>query len=285
MALVEDAKPKTAAQNGANWSGMPDFLEQRFKAGAADGADKMIDAVFALGPSIGPESRILDIGTGPGTVTGIVRQRYPHVPIVAVDFAPAMVAAVEAQGIPGVTTGVADATDLDRRLVPDASFTHIIAALVIQFCGERQINVLTEMHRALIPGGVAGASISKDITIVEPWHKACASLDPTYPSRQAKTHEPGAWMTLEELEQGMKKAGFVDVHTFEVSMQNRWDSADQFMQFWFSGKHPSFGRIMAGWKGDPAEVRPVMEEILKEQYGDPLTVGANAGIVLGRKPA
>ena len=71
-------------------------------------------------------------------------------------------------------------------------------------------------------------------------------------------------MTLKELEVGMKTAGFVDVHSFEVSMQNKWESADQFMDFWFSGKHPSFMRIMGGWKGDPAEVRSVMEKILKE---------------------
>lgn len=270
----------------ASWTNTSSDYDRILGPGTVKGAERMVDLTTALHP-ITATSRILDVGTGPGAVTRTIRRRYGAEtgtpPILAVDLAPGMLRLLRQRGLPGVTAALADATALDRTLVPSGAFTHAYTALVLQFCGSRQPAVLAELFRALAPGGVATASLSRDINVGEPFHAACAALDPAY--APTPTHEPRAWMTTAELEAGMRAAGFVDVRSELVWAAFVWRSRADYVDYWLAGTHPAFARELSGWSGDRERLRPVLEQILRDRYDDPPRLGCNIAMVVGRKPS
>jgi trans-aconitate methyltransferase len=153
-------KPPPESQQTASWSNLSrtGAFEQVHAPVTMRINAKILEAVTALRP-ITKTSRVLDVGAGTGSMTRVIRQQYPEVPIVALDLAPGMVESLEAQDIPNVTTGVADARDLDSQFVPDGAFTHALSMFVIQFVGpERHSDVCAELFRALEPGGVVALS-------------------------------------------------------------------------------------------------------------------------------
>lgn len=247
-------------------------------------------------------SRVLDAGAGSGVITERVRALVPDVPIVAVDKAPGMVEFLARKNIPGVTTGVADATAMVGQghghdgLVPEGAFTHAFAALVVQFCEDRQQNLLAELFRAVGPGGVAGASITRDVSIGEPWHRACERLVASASSPSGggaylrfPTHDaPPSWMSADEVEAGMRAAGFRETRTASLRLEFAWPSAQDYVRFWFEGGHPGLRKEMRGWERlgrDPDEVRPEVERVVREEYGSGvLRLGCEVGVVVGRRP-
>lgn len=243
---------------------------------------RMLEMIEQLCP-VTPASYVLDVGAGTGSITRTVRQKNPDTKILAIDLAPGMVASLDAQQIPGVVTALVNATSMDRKIVPEGSFTHAIAGLMIQFCGDDQITLCQELFRSLVPGGAAAASISYDVDIPEPWHRACERVDRSRYTR-VELHDPKAWMTTERVKQGMESAGFVDVQEAQQYMRGNIGSVDEYLEYWLNGKHPVFAKFIAAWQGDVAEVVPTLRNILENEYTMPMELGAMSGIVVGRKP-
>ncbi|KAK8122429.1 hypothetical protein PG984_011099 [Apiospora sp. TS-2023a] len=112
--------------------------------------------------------------------------------------------------------------------------------------------------RAVGPGGVADASITRYITIGEPWHRACERLlaskpEPNqgqYQYQRFPTHDaPPAWMTTHEVEAGMRAAGFRETRSASLRLEFAWPSAEDYVRFWFEGGHPGLRKEMRGWGG------------------------------------
>jgi arsenite methyltransferase len=104
----------------------------------------------ALGARSG--DRILDVGCGPGFyVTELAEVVGREGSVVGLDASADMlaVAATRAQGHDNVTFHQADATSLP---VPDASFERAVCVQVLEYVRDVPA-ALTEMHRALRPGG------------------------------------------------------------------------------------------------------------------------------------
>ncbi|KAK8008563.1 Trans-aconitate 2-methyltransferase [Apiospora marii] len=275
MAEFSSDEPSVTSQSrkeggeGGSWSQAAPHYAGRLATSTVNAAKKMVNMALELKPPATPAessqapSRVLDAGAGSGAITETVRALDPDVPIVAVDKAPGMVEFLARKDIAGVTTGVADATVMvdqgpgqgqghDEVLVPEGGFTHAFAALVVQFCGDRQQDLLTELFRAVVPGGVAGASITRDITIGEPWHRACERLLLATPDsdgqyRRFPTHDaPPAWMSTDQVEAGMRAAGFREIRTASLRLEFTWPSAGDYVRFWFEGGHPGLRKEMRG---------------------------------------
>lgn len=105
-------------------------------------------------PELRPDSTILDIGCGPGTISADFAALVPGGHVTAVDYAPAIVdqAAKEAEsrGLTNTTFAVADVHALDYA---DDTFDVVHAHQVLQHVGD-PVQALREMRRVAKPGGV-----------------------------------------------------------------------------------------------------------------------------------
>ena len=63
-----------------------------------------------------------------------------------------------------------------------------------------------------------------------------------------------------------------------------WQTPEQYVETWMLGKNPSFRRVMEGWNGDPEDVRPMLEKVIREEFQDLNVLGAYAGVAAGKKP-
>jgi ubiquinone/menaquinone biosynthesis C-methylase UbiE len=104
-----------------------------------------------------PDSTILDIGCGPGTISADFAALVPDGHVTAVDYAPAIVdqAAKEAESrdLANMTFGVADVHELQYE---DDTFDVVHAHQVLQHVGD-PVQALREMRRVAKPGGVVAA--------------------------------------------------------------------------------------------------------------------------------
>jgi arsenite methyltransferase len=99
-----------------------------------------------------PGDRVLDIGCGPGFyVRELLEQVGPDGAVVGIDGSASMLAlaAQRSEGSTNVEFHEADATALP---IADASFDAALSVQVLEYVGDIR-TALTEIHRALVPGG------------------------------------------------------------------------------------------------------------------------------------
>ncbi|MEU6402434.1 class I SAM-dependent methyltransferase [Streptomyces sp. NPDC046985] len=110
-------------------------------------------AAYLLG-SLTPQTTILDIGCGPGTLTADLAERVPQGHVTGVDQAPGVLEQARAtaaeRGLSHVDFAVADVHALD---FPDDSFDVVHAHQVLQHVGD-PVGALREMRRVARPGGL-----------------------------------------------------------------------------------------------------------------------------------
>ncbi|MGN6132269.1 MAG: methyltransferase domain-containing protein [Nocardioidaceae bacterium] len=108
-------------------------------------------------PHLRPDTRLLDVGCGPGTITVDLAQRLPDGAVVAIDREDAVVAeaalAVRAAGLAHVVVEVGDVYALGHD---DHSFDVVHAHQVLQHLTD-PVAALREMARVCRPGGLVAA--------------------------------------------------------------------------------------------------------------------------------
>ena len=96
-------------------------------------------------------ARVLDVGTGPGTMPRRIAESAPGVRIDAIDVSPEMIAWAQQTATPGVTFAVADVAALPW---PDATFDVVVSTLSQHHWADVDAG-LREVRRVLRPGGQA----------------------------------------------------------------------------------------------------------------------------------
>jgi SAM-dependent methyltransferase len=129
------------AQERRNWSGAADSYGRSYARVCAGAVPQLIDSA-----RVRPGLRVLDVGTGTGTVAAAATSLGAEV--TAVDADPAMVATA-ARLVPGVKCHVAV---LPALPFGDGQFDAVLANFVINHVG-RPLAALTEMGRVTAPGG------------------------------------------------------------------------------------------------------------------------------------
>ncbi|HEX5333377.1 MAG TPA: methyltransferase domain-containing protein [Cellulomonas sp.] len=109
--------------------------------------------------------RALDVGCGPGALTGELVRRLGADAVAAVDPSAPFVAAL-AERFPGVQVASAVAEHLPH---PDASFDRTLAQLVVHFMKDPVAGV-REMARVTRPGGVVAACVWDESSDAGPLH-------------------------------------------------------------------------------------------------------------------
>ena len=116
-------------------------------------ADK--EAAFFL-PHLRPGMRLLDLGSGPGSITLGLAEKVSPGEVIGVDLQPSQVAqAQELSAARGVMNVRFEVADVYRLPFPDGSFDAVFAHVVLMHLRE-PVRALAEMRRVLRPDGFAG---------------------------------------------------------------------------------------------------------------------------------
>ncbi|OKJ15588.1 class I SAM-dependent methyltransferase [Kitasatospora sp. CB01950] len=137
-----DANERTA------WAGRADAYAATFGRLCAHTVPELLDAAGVFGAG----TRLLDVGTGPGTVAAAAHARGAEV--TAVDAEPSMVQLAR-RAVPSARIELAALPELP---FPDAEFDAVVANFVLNHVG-RPLLALAELRRVLRPGGRLAVTI------------------------------------------------------------------------------------------------------------------------------
>lgn len=214
---IMDATEAFDSAERAMWDGRARAYADSFALLCAHPVPELLDAA-----RVSAGTRVLDVGTGPGTAALAALERGARVR--AVDADPGMVAAARARGVP------AEVAVLPRLPFADGEFDAVVANFVLNHVG-RPRAALAELRRVLRPGGRLALTLwsgrrgaGQDLL-----GRACAAggaVPPSYlPKLAADEDFPRTTAGLADLLTG---AGFTGAETFESA----WDHRTTVEEWW-----------------------------------------------------
>jgi SAM-dependent methyltransferase len=226
-------------------------------------------ADFAL---VAGGQRVLDVGCGPGALTGELVSRLGAGAVAAVDPSEPFVAAVAAR-YPGVLVERAAA---ERVPFADDEFDAALAQLVVHFMADPAVG-LRELARVTRPGGMVAACVWDHLggqTPIGTFWTAARELDPDVTDESGL---PGARQG--QLVELFGEAGLRDVEESLLSVRLEHPSFEDWWEPFSLGVGPA-GAYAAGLEPDR---RAVLRERCRELLpGQPLIVTAQAWAARGR---
>jgi SAM-dependent methyltransferase len=221
----------------------------------------------------------LDVGCGPGALTGELVALLGAEHVAAVDPSPPFVDACRRR-LPGVRVEAATAEALPFA---DAAFDHALTQLVVNFMTDAPAGV-REMRRVTRPGGTVAAAVwdyAGEMTLLRRLWDAAVALDPS-----AAAHDEGRSMrfcTPDELEALWANAGLSEVSVCPGVVSAGYEGFDDLWEPLELGVGPS-GAYVASL---PSERRSVLRAELRKRLdagAEPFSLSARAWLVTGRVP-
>ena len=192
----------------------------------ADGYDRLMGRylptlapAFADAARIGKGQRVLDVGCGPGGLTGELVRRVGATAVAAIDPSPPFVEACRARQ-PGVDVRIGVAESLPFGA---AEFDSVLACLVVGFMSDAHAGV-REMTRVTRPGGTVAVCFwdAARMPAIQLFWRAAAQVDPSRTGEVARLGSREG-----DLEDLLTHAGLRDVHTTTLSARAHYqDFAD-----------------------------------------------------------
>jgi len=187
------------------------------------GAALARDLIAAAGVESG---RALDVGCGPGALTGELVTVLGAANVSAVDPSPPFAEACALRN-PGVEVqvGVAEALPL-----ADASFDHVLSQLVVNFLRDAPAGV-REMRRVTRPGGSVAAAVwdyGGEMVLLRTFWDTAVALDPAAADRDEARSM--AYSTPGELGELWRAAGLEDVRVTSAVVAADYES---FEDLWY----------------------------------------------------
>lgn len=214
-------------------------------------------------PELRPDSTVLDIGCGPGTISADFAALVPDGHVTAVDYAPAIVEQAEkeaeSRGVANMAFAVADVHDLPY---PDDTFDVVHAHQVLQHVGD-PVQALRAMRRVAKPGGVVAVRDSdyRAFTWFPESHGLTRWLDLYEEVARAGGGEPDAGRRLKSW---ALKAGFAESALCATS--TTWTFSDAQDREWWGGLwadralHSDFAKqAVAGRHATSQELQAISE--------------------------
>lgn len=234
-------------------------------------------ALFADFCGLQPPVRFLDVGCGPGALTGVAVERLGAGSVAAVDPSPPFVAACRARH-PGVDVREAPAEALPHD---DDGFDAAAAQLVLHFVSD-QPQAVREMARVVRPGGVVGAcvwDVRNSMDLLRAVNEAIRVVDPS----QADDDGARPFAEHGELTAVFEGAGLREVDESTLTVTAAYDGFEELWDTLATGVGPA-GAFLATLS---PERRDQVRDALHEQVGRPgagFTLSGTARSVRGVVP-
>lgn len=229
-------------------------------------------ARFAEWLEVSPGQRALDVGCGPGALTGALADLLGADHVAAVDPSAPFVESCRSR-FPGVDVRLGTAESVPHD---DDTFDLAAACLVVHFMSD-PVGGLAEMARVTKPGGLVAATtwdLYDHRAPMEPMWRGLAVVDPDRPDEAAETG--GRRGQLEDL---MRRAGLRDVEATELAVTVTHPSFDEWWDPYLHGVGP-VGEAVAALDADG---RARLEGLAREELGDgPFDITAVAFAARGR---
>jgi SAM-dependent methyltransferase len=228
-------------------------------------------AGFADWLEVSSGQRAIDVGCGPGALTGELVDRIGADHVAAVDPSVPFVGACRERH-PGVDVQQATAESLPH---PDDTFDVAAACLVVHFMSD-PVAGLGEMARVTRPGGLVGATVwdieGRRAPMVPVW-RALAVVAPGLPA------ESGPADGRDGAEDLMRRAGLGDVESTEISVTVTHATFEEWWEPYLHGVGP-VGETVASLDEDR---RGRLVDLMREDLGPgPFDLTAAAWAVRGR---
>jgi SAM-dependent methyltransferase len=234
-------------------------------------------AAFADAAGVASGQSAVDVGCGPGALTGVLVERLGAAAVSAVDPSPPFVADCAARH-PGVTVQIGRSEELPYG---DGAFDRVLAQLVLHFVTDPP-RAAAEFRRVLRPGGVAAACVwefAKGMQMLSLFWAAALALDPEAPD-EARTLRFGKQGEIAELLDG---AGFADIEETTLEVASAYADFDELWSGYLAGIGPAGAYLV----GLPEAHRAALRAELYRRVGEPgggFTLTATARCATGRRP-
>jgi SAM-dependent methyltransferase len=221
--------------------------------------------------------QVLDVGCGPGALTGVLVERVGAGCVSAFDPSAPFVAACASRH-PGadVREGRAEAIPFES-----GTFDRAMAQLVLHFVTE-PASAASEMKRVLRPGGVAAACVwdfAEGMEMLRAFWDAALAVDPTAPD-EARTLRFGRHGEIAEL---FGAAGLVDIVETTLTVSSTYDQFDEMWAGFMAGIGPAGSYCVSLPEAQRASVRSELFHRLGAPAGA-FTMSATARCAVGRSP-
>ncbi|KRE42732.1 class I SAM-dependent methyltransferase [Knoellia sp. Soil729] len=231
-----------------------------------------LGVVFADWVGVRRGERALDVGCGPGALSGVLIERLGVGHVAAVDPSPPFVEAIVAR-FPGLEVHRAPAEHLPFG---DDDFDRALAQLVVHFMQD-PVAGLAEMARVTKPGGQVAActwDLAGDRSPLNPLWSAARRLDPRI---TGESHLAGA--RAGELAILATKAALTDVESDEIAVTVTHPSFEEWWEPFTLGVGPAGDYVQSL---DPQAREALREECRRGLPDAPFEVTAVAWAVRGR---
>lgn len=221
--------------------------------------------------------RVLDVGCGPGALTGVLVDLVGPGSVAAGDPSPPFVSAC-AERHPGVDVRLASAEDLPW---PDHAFDVVLAQLVLNFVPDRGA-AAAEMMRVLRPGGTVATAVwdyAEGMELLRHFWDSARAIRPDAPDEA----HPAALGGKGELAGFRTGAGFVAVTEGTLRVEATYAGADEVWRGFLAGVGPA-GAWCLSLPDDEREA--LRREFLGRLPGSgPVTLAAVARCGTGVRPS
>jgi len=230
---------------------------------------------FADAAGVTPGDSALDVGCGPGALTGCLIERLGASAVAACDPSPDFVAACAARH-PGVDVRAGRAEQLPFDA---ASFDHVMSQLVFHFVAQPEV-AASEMARVGRPGGTVAACVwdfAEGMEMLRAFWDAALAIDPDAPdeARTLRFGRPGEIAELFEL------TGMTDIRECTLGTSSTYESFDELWAGFLAGIGPAGAFCVALDPDRRSRLRAELFERVGAPSG-PFTLGAIARGAVGR---
>ena len=219
----------------------------------------------------------LDVGCGPGALTGVLVGRLGTEAVTACDPATGFVTECAARH-PGVRVEVGRAETIPFEA---GRFDHAMAQLVLHFVSDPDV-AASEMRRVVRPGGWVSACVwdfDAGMEMLRDFWDAALEIDPAAPD-EGRTLRFGR---AGEIVQLFESAGLVDVVDTTLRVSSSYADFDALWNGFLAGVGPAGAYCVSLADDDRRRLRAALFGRLGEPSGS-FTLGAVARCAVGRTP-